>query len=237
MILVGCTLTTFAMGDPEIWGSWLTNVQTHPDHEVRYIAAIEVDGRGLDPFVPLLRRLGEFGGQAVTFRIDDRDTITSANRLAHITAGRNLLTDIAVDNGAEWLFFMDADTEHPPDALPRLLELDHPLTGCHVPTYCLDGPPARKGLHANAAEAAKWLKMDVRVHMNTAGSCLVRRDLFRLLRWRHDPDAGMTDDPCYHHDARQLGVEWLVRHDCLATHHPQSIGPLEGRPHDLSVAR
>lgn len=238
MILVGTTLTTFAMKDPEVWGSWLVNAEAianSVDEEVRYLAAIETDARGLDPFTDLLQSLHSlhlYSGvraEAVTFRIDDRDAVTSHNRLHHITAGRNLLTDVAVDEGAGWLFFVDADVEHPPEALARLLELDHPLTGCHVPLYGLGGPAV-----SHVPEGA-----DVRVHMNTAGSCLVRRDLFRRLRWRHDPDEGMTDDPCYHHDARTLhGVEWLVRHDVEAIHHPgNTLLPLEQRGHDLEVRR
>lgn len=239
MILVGATLTHFAMSaaDPMTWRAWLTNAEAiaaSVEAEVRYAAVIELDARGLDPFVPLLDELCTMEARGVptdwwTYHLDDRrERVQTGNRLHHITTGRNLLTDMAVNEGAEWLFYMDADTEHPPDVLPKLLEVRHPLVGAHVPTYCLDGPQ----------DTDRFIRgMDVRRHMNTAGSCLAHRDLFRRLRWRHDPDAGMTDDPCWHADAERLGVPWLVRHDVLARHHPESIPPIEQRGHDLEVAR
>lgn len=246
MIVVGTTLTTFAANDPELWGSWLLNAREIADSvtdDVMYLAAVEADARGLDPFEPLIDELRLLASSGVTaqflnFRLDDgRTTVTGSNRLAHICTGRNLLANVAVDTGAEWLFHVDADMEHPPDALVRLLELDHPLTGCHVPLYCLDGPVANpRTLHPTteawwpAEPAPYWPDADVRVHMNTAGSCLAHRDLFRHLRWRYDPDAGMTDDPCYHADARARGVEWLVRHDVIARHHPErSLLPIDHR--------
>src|SRR5690606_951960 len=78
------------------------------------------------------------------------------------------------------------------------------------------------------------------VHMATAAFVLIRRDLLRKVRWRWDLDAGMSDDPCLHHDALVFhGVETLVRHDCVGRHWPEAIGPIETRlPHaDKTVYR
>jgi hypothetical protein len=61
--------------------------------------------------------------------------------------------------------------------------------------------------------------------------------LFRKLRWRSDPDENLTDDPCWHQDALALGVPTYVRKDVVGRHHPESIGPIEGRGHDMTVVR
>jgi hypothetical protein len=232
------------MDDPEIWGSWLLNHQairaSHPD--VRYFAAIEIDARGIEPFVPLLDALSTIDGDWWTYHLDDRrSTVNTANRLRHLTVGQNLATDFALsDPACTHMLFLAADLEPPPDTLPKLLELDHPLVGGHVPTYCLDGPVANprtvrvptgaSGDWWPEEPAALWPDMDVRVHMASAAFLLIRRDLLRFVRWRWDLDAGMSDDPALHHDARTFhGVETLVRHDVIGRHHPEAIGPIETR--------
>jgi hypothetical protein len=74
--------------------------------------------------------------------------------------------------------------------------------------------------------------------MASAAFILIRRDLLRFVRWRWDLDAGMSDDPCMHYDAKTFhGVETLVRHDCVGQHHPESIPSIEQRGYDLTVHR
>lgn len=229
MITVATTLTTFAMASEDTWGSWLINAEkiqaSHPDG-VTYFCAIETDARGLEPFGPLIDRMREVGGSQWTFHLDDgRTTVNTANRLRHITVGQNLCTDAALSAGATHLLFLAADLEPPPDCLPKLLEVDHPLVGGHVPTYCLDGPKVSPRFDSMTGRA-----IDVRQHMATAAFVLIRRDLLRYVRWRWDLDAGMSDDPCLWHDARTFhGVETLVRHDVIGRHHPESIGAIETR--------
>lgn len=236
-IVVATTLTTFAMDDPDTWGSWLLNAeairQSHPDG-VAYFCAIETDARGEEPFRPLCDRLSGLDGEWWTYHLDDgRIAISTANRLRHLVAGQNFATEYALaDKAVTHMLFLAADLEPPVDALPKLLELDHPLVGGHVPTYCLDGPAVRGAWDDYAGT------IDVREHMATAAFVLIRRDLLRYVRWRWDLDAGMSDDPCLHYDARTFhGVETLVRHDCVGIHHPESIGPIESRGHDLTVLR
>lgn len=251
MIVVATTLTTFALDDPETWGSWLLHaeevIESHPEG-VRYFVAIETDARGVEPFYPLIEAVTALGGDYWTFQLDDgRTEVTTANRLRHITMGQNLCVDYALSQpDCTHLLFLAADQEIPADTLPKLLALGHPLVGGHVPTYCLDGPTTtigdrkimprhRVGESSTPGFPADW---DVRTHMGTAAFVLIRRDLLRFVRWRWDLDAGMSDDPCLHHDARRFhGVEWLVRHDCVGVHHPESIGPVEGRGHDMAVHR
>jgi hypothetical protein len=245
MIVVATTLAAFAMDDPDIWGSWLINAEQIIDShtEVRYFAAIETDARGLEPFVPLLERMAEIDGYQWTFELDDgRTQVTTANRLRHITLGQNLATDYALAAGASHLLFLAADLEPPADCLTKLLEVDHPLVGGHVPTYCLDGPDwnTERGWHAGRVGQMTQPKpgMDVRAHMASAAFVLIRRDLLRFVRWRWDLDAGMSDDPCLYHDALRFhAVAGLVRHDCVGRHHPESIPSIEQRGYDLTVHR
>ncbi|WP_213451575.1 hypothetical protein [Rhizomonospora bruguierae] len=230
MIVVGATMTGFATGRPETCLSWLRTAEaladSHPDG-VRFFAALELDGRGRPPFEPVFNRLHRLGGEWWTFTLDDgRTEVTSGNRYSHICAGRNLITDYALSAGASHILHLDADMCPPPDALPKLLTLDHPLVGGEVPTYNLRGP------------AVAQYPFRVESHMNTAGFLLVERSVFRRLRWRWDMDAGMSDDPCYHADARELlGVETYVRKDVIGRHWPENIPPLEGRGYDLRVVR
>lgn len=235
MIVVATTLAAFACEDEDTCLSWLKNaeaIQASWPEPVVYFAALELDARGLDPFAPVLERMREVGGFQWTFHLDDgRTTVTTANRLRHITVGQNLATDYALSHpGCTHLLFLAGDLEPPPDALTKLVEVDHPLVGGHVPTYCLTGM-----IHPHYPIA--W---EVRQHMASAAFVLIRRDLLRFVRWRWDLDAGMSDDPCLQHDAREFhGIETLVRHDCIGKHHPESIGPIETRYPgvDMSVHR
>lgn len=240
-VVVATTLTNFAMHDEATWASWLINaeaIQQSVPGPVRYFCAIETDARGEDPFRPLCDALSGMDGDWWTFSLDDgRSSVTTANRLRHITAGQNLATDYALsDPDCTHLLFLAADLEPPADCLPKLLALDHPLVGGHVPTYCLDGPNVWESGDVNFVA----LDADVRQHMATAAFVLIRRDLLRFVRWRWDLDAGMSDDPCLHHDARTFhGVETLVHHGVVGRHHPESITSIETRfpDADMSVAR
>jgi hypothetical protein len=230
VIVVASTLCAFAMGAPHVWGSWLRHAEAmHESHPtgVRFFCAIETDDRRLAPFAPLLDRLAAVDGEHWTFALDDgRTSVTTANRLRHITTGQNLVTDYACATGASHLLFLAADCEPPSDAIPKLLEVDWPIVGGHVPTYCLDGPEV------------PGYPFPVRRHMATAAFVMLRRDLFRVMRWRWDLDTGMSDDPCLYWDAkRHHGYETYVRHDCVGTHHPAVIPAIEHRGYDLTVMR
>lgn len=235
MIVVGTTLSAMAMSDDDAWRGWLLNAEqlaAETTDDVRFFAAIEVDGRGLFPFLPLtdeLEHLYEMGIHFDTwvFSLDDGRTENNfSTRLRHITAGQNLATDYAVSTGASHLLFMAADCAYEPDALNRLVAVDVPVIGAHVPTYCLDGPPVPE-----LSEHG-----DIREHMPTAAFVLLRRDFFRFHRWRWDLDAGMSDDPCLEHDAYQFfNTRTLVHHDVVGRHYPEAIGSYESRGYDTEV--
>ena len=229
-VVVATTLTGFAMESEDTWAAWLINAEAISqsiNEPVRYFAAIETDARGEDPFRRLCDRLSGLDGDWWTFHLDDgRTTVNTANRLRHITVGQNLATDYALsDPDCTHLLFLAADLEPPADCLPKLLEVDHPLVGGHVPTYCLDG--RQVNVLAGDFLPSDW---DVREHMATAAFVLIHRDLLRYVRWRWDLDAGMSDDPCLHYDALTFhGVQTLVRHDVIGRHHPEAIGAIETR--------
>ena len=224
MIVAGCTIPSFKMtGDWHNWGAWLANaeaVHQSLDDEVRYMAALEVDARGLAPFAPLLGRLAQIGGEHWTFSLDDHaDVITTANRLRRICLGHNLVGTYAIEAGASHVLFLASDTQARDDVLPRLLELDVAAAACHIPTYCLDGP-----------RSGRFPAWDVREHMESCACMLLRRDVVRRIKWRYDPDVGTTDDPSMHADLRDfLGEPVYSRHDVTATHWPASIPSIEQR--------
>lgn len=238
MIAVCTTLTTFAMDDPQVWGSWLTNCDevaaSHPD--VRYFVAIEIDARGLEPFRPLTDALTDMADRGIrtdwwTYHLDDqRTSVTTANRLRHLTMGQQLCSTYATDEGASHMLFLAADLAPPPDALPKLLAVDHPLVGGHVSTYC-------QGIDdmTLAEYPAEW---DVREQAMTAAFVLIARSLFKVVKWRADGEAGMSDDPAFTHDAMKYhGIRTLVRRDCEGKHYPESIPAIEHRGYDMTVER
>lgn len=228
MIVLGTTLAAFAMDRRDTWGAWLYTLEDMRElgHDVQPFVAIEVDGRGLAPFTPLLDRLREAHGEHWTFALDDgRVRVTTSNRLRHLTMGQNLVTEYATAHGATHLLFCAADCAPPAD-LVKLLEMRHPLVGPEVRTYCLSGP------------AVDGYDFPVQRHMLSAACVLIERSVFKRLRWRVDPDLGTTDDPSYELDARELlGVASYCRKDVSARHFPESIGAIESRGHDLRVYR
>jgi hypothetical protein len=224
-IVVGTTLAAFAMENEEIWSSWLANADAMrlyaatEDARLNFFAAPELDGRGLVPFKPLVDRLQELGGTYWPWRLDDgRTEVTTANRLRHITTGQNFVVEYANSVDADWLLFLAGDTRAPDDVIPKLLELNHPLCGPEIPTYCLTG------------SRVPGYDFPVEEQLISAAAIFIRRDVFKRLRWRYDAEAGMSDDPAYRHDAWTLmGVKSYVRKDCVARHFPESIGPVESR--------
>lgn len=235
MIVVGSTMTAFAMGSKDTSEAWLRNAERmrelNPD--VQFFAAIQVDARGLEPFGPLLERLAQVDGEYWTYALDDfRTEVNSDNRIKHICMGRNLIVEYTIEK--EWvtkdkathILYLDADTLPQEDIIPKLLELDHPLVAGYMPTYNINGP---------LVPDYPFPVMDT---WASAGCLMARREVFLRIRWRHDIEPEMTDDPCYYHDAKDLlGVHMRVRKDVDVRHYPQAVGPLESRGYDRRVVR
>jgi hypothetical protein len=254
MIVIGTTIAPYKHDDVRQALSWLCAAKHWAQtQDVQFFAALEVDGRGRDVHQAVLDQLKTLPGTSWTFSLNDNAVhVDSENRLVRICTGRNLVSQYAHDIGASHILFVDSDVALPLDALEKLLKVDWPIVGGHVPTYCLDGPLVRcqrravgaaqlwevtvGGQHRLTVDHPLFAEgMDLREHMNTAGFLLVRRALFRQLRWRWDKDAGLTDDPCYHADAARLGYPTWVRHDVVGHHWPPTIGALEHRGHDTKI--
>lgn len=214
------------MHDEDLWSSWLNNARSmeSPDG-VTFFAAIEVDKRGIEPFAPLVRALEDIGGSYFTFSLDDgRTSVTTKNRLRHICMGRNIVQDYAMTIRASHVLFLDADLMPPPNAIPKLLEMAHPIVGGNVGTYCLSGPKVDR------------YPFPVQEHWNTAGFLLIGEPLLTRLRWRWD--YAMSDDPCYARDAKDFfGYPTYVRKDIEGRHFPVHVTPIEQRHSDRTVFR
>lgn len=250
VIVVGTTLAGWKVSRGEEL-AWLRNAEAmqadHPD--TQFFAAVEMDARGISFFGGLQARLDEIGGAVWTFSYDDGAArIDGTNRLRRICAGRNMVTEYALSVGAEYVLFLDSDMTPPGDCLSKLLDVDWPIVGGDVPSYCLSGlqlsyHPTKVWLeggmiwprvHKAALDAVPF-GYPVEQHWNTAGFLLVHRQLFRRLRWRTDLDVGCTDDPCYAADAAALGWPTLVRKDVVGKH--DNCAPIDQRGADLAVYR
>lgn len=261
-VLVASTLPAFAMSEPD-WHWWLDNseqIRKHAQdagHTVDFFAALQIDARGFAPFEPIRHRLmiseaAHALPPFLTFSLDlGVDEWTTGTRLAGIVTGRNLIIDHAIRHGHEWIYFADSDIEAPDDILPRLLEVNWPVVGAHVPAYCLGEnatpyagavltiPDPKKDPDTGYGWDVRTIPegIDVRRHWNTAGSLMVRRDVFRRVPWRVDPDAGETDDPATQAEMERLGYPTLVRHDVICKHHPDQVSGFEHRGLDRTVYR
>jgi len=236
MIVIGTTTAAFSMDNPDTWGSWMKNAEAIKEHyqrfanysDVKYFAALEVDARGIEPFKPFIERLEAIGGEYFTYSLDDgRTSVTTLNRLRHITFGQNLVVDYAQANPAvTHLLFMAADCMAPDDVIPKMLEMNYPLCAPFIPTYNLRGPRIPE------------YPYPVENTMASAAAIFISRHVFTKIRWRWDLDMNLSDDPAYHHDAlKYLGIPTHVRMDSIAKHFPESIGAIETRGHDMTVHR
>lgn len=254
-VVVGTTLTTFAMQDPHAWGSWLRNAERQramaeaEGHELVHFAAIETDARGIEPFADLVNAIDSLGGDWWTYTLDDGRTKVDmgGSRWRHITMGQNIVTEYCQSRpDVDWLLFLAADCAAPSDIVPRMLEMQHPLCAPYITTYGLRGPLA-VWPHIKRDDGDDWAvnrrqpypaEWGVEAAMASAAAIWIGRDVFRRIRWRWDHDAQMSDDPCFHHDALHLlGLPTHVRHDVLAKHYPEAVGDYESRGYDTTVVR
>lgn len=77
---------------------WLKNRKQIIDKfpNSKFFAALETDVRGIDPFMDVLRALGEVGGEYWTYQINDHvKKVGSQNRWIRMETGRNLIREFA----------------------------------------------------------------------------------------------------------------------------------------------
>lgn len=246
-LVVGATVASWKCDGTEL--DWLSYAEHMLDSwpDVRLFVAAETlpDGRE-DAFGRLWERLRGLPHECWTFHLRDNEPVaTTENRLARICAGRNLVREYALRNAATHCLFLDSDLTPDPDSIPKLADLDRPLAGGDVPSYCLGGPRVfcrcgtlEAGPNLDHRELPCAFPYKVEEHWNTAGYLLVRQDALRDIAWRHEwyPPGirGNTDDPCFAVDAERAG--WgrcWVRKDVVG-HHPALVA-VERRTGDRSL--
>lgn len=187
-----------------------------------WFAALELDHRGLAPFERVTAALDEVEGLYWTYTINDRETsVNSSNRWIRIETGRNLVREYAQRESLDAVLYVDSDTMLTVEILEKLLEVDHPLVGVHVPQYGLSGEVVNE--HPRIEE-----------HWTTAGMLLVNSPAYYDLPWHHNLYIGLSDDPAFQYMACRLrqhvdggvgepyGQTW-VRKDITADHRGQLI--------------
>lgn len=229
MIVIGGTQTTYSVLNPEfsfLSESWLTNaeeIQASHD-EVKYFCAIQVDGRGITPFARLIERIENVGGEWWTYSLaDGRTKVTGENRGRHLCTGLNLVSEYATSVGATHLLRCEADVAPAVDVIPKLLAVNNGIAASACSTYFSYDHPSY------------WTRrpeydFPVVSGLMTAACVLIERELFKSLKWRWDKEAGQSDDPAFSYDAQRFfGVDTLTRLDCVCSHFPAAIGPIDTR--------
>lgn len=208
---------------------------------VKWFSAFETDNRGLEPFSEVIAALKEVNGDYWTYTINDMQaTVTSGNRWIRIETGRNLIREFAQRHrrtaGHHWgedcteinygvvnytaVLYVDSDISITADIVEKMLEVDRPLVGVDVPSYCLTGPIVSENPR-------------IEEHWTTAGCLLVNAPAFYDLPWFHNSYLNLSDDPTFQSIAERLlrregtvtmdtpyGMTW-VRKDVQARHHGQ----------------
>jgi len=206
--------------------AWLQNsefiIQTFPN--VKYFAALELDHRGMEPYLSLVERLKDMGADYWTYTINDFEaTVDSNNRWIRIETGRNLVREYAqrgkrsadlssnqiIHNEA--ILYLDSDVIMRPEVIEGMFEVDRAMVGVDVPAYNLSGELVNA--HPRIEE-----------HWTTAGALLVNAPACWDLPWYHNIHMGLSDDPTFQYlGARLYGQTW-VRKDLHVDHIGRLIG-------------
>jgi hypothetical protein len=232
LIVVGATCAPYKLSSEYEFMSWIENQDemavdaASMGFSLAWFLALEDDGAK-----PRWTQLMNHVDDSWSFSLRNEATkIDGIERLIRICTGRNLIVEYAMRRNADWILYLDTDLKPAPDTISKLIALKWPIVGGNVPAYCLSGPTVH-GIEWTRGWGGIKYDFPVEDHWNTAGYLLVHRDVYRKLCWR--TDLPMTDDPCYAHDARQLGWPTLVRKDLIGHHTP--LGPVEERGHDLRL--
>ena len=135
---------------------------------------------------------------------------------ADLAANRNSLAERALEWGAHYILWADADHVFPDHALLRLLSLNLPVVGCNYPTRVPPVAPTALGLDGKPVFTTEALASEGKVEPVAAlglGLCLMRTDLFaRLDRpWFAFAD-GLSEDRRFFGMLSEAGVPVHVDH-------------------------
>jgi hypothetical protein len=222
---------------------------------VKWFSAFELDHRGIEPFKEVIDALREVNGDYWTYSINDmQSAVTSSNRWIRIETGRNLIREFAqrlrITSGHHWgedctelnhgvvnysaILYVDSDISIDADIIEKMLEVDRPLVGVDVPSYCLSGPVVSE-------------EPRIEEHWTTAGALLVNAPAFYDLPWSHNAYLNLSDDPTFQSMAERLmrregvnnldstyGMTW-VRKDIQAKHHGKLVAVEERNIADRQI--
>lgn len=201
--------------------NWLAHADEWVARGARLVLAVQTQLGDDARLEPVRKRVRDLGGSIIEFSIrGGGQRVTTHGRLEYIIAGRNLAMQRALSHRPEWLMFLDVDLRVPADAIDRLLEVDYPVVGGDVPSYCFTNTPLVPGYQFPVVE--RW---------STAGFLLVRGDIAERVRWRHTVWSGLSDDPCFDHSVAELGFPTRVRTDVIGQH--ASLVQVESRPESV----
>jgi hypothetical protein len=135
---------------------------------------------------------------------------------ADLASNRNRLAERALEWGAHFILWADADHVFPDHALIRLLSLNLPIVGCNYPTRVPPLVPTALGLDGRPAVTTEELALDGRVEEVAAlglGLCLMRTDLLARVErpWFAFAD-GLSEDRRFCRMLREAGVPIHVDH-------------------------
>lgn len=119
--------------------------------DTKFFAALEIDKRGIDPFMDVLRNLGSIGGEYWTYSINDHiKHVGSQNRWIRIETGRNLIREFAQRNtwqqdaleqklepiiDYDAIIFIDSDIELTSDMIKQMIAMDKDVVSINFPYY------------------------------------------------------------------------------------------------------
>jgi len=135
---------------------------------------------------------------------------------ADLASNRNRLVERALEWGADWILWADADHVFPDHALIRLLSLELPVVGCNYTTRVPPVVPTALGLDGRAVHTTEALAREGKVERVAAlglGLCLMRSDLFAGLErpWFAFAD-GLSEDRRFFRMLGEAGVPIHVDH-------------------------
>lgn len=153
----------------------------------------------------------------VASRIETETIVIGSSNVAH---SRNAIAQEALDWGADWLFWLDADQTFPPDALGRLLARQVPMIGCNyrcrVPDQRLSTASAVRG-GREVAIFPEGEGIEEVSHLGL-GVFLVRADVMRTVgspwfRFGETPEGGVEgEDVHFFRKAKAAGFTPYVDH-------------------------
>lgn len=147
--------------------------------------------------------------------------------------GRNSLAKYAVDNGAEWLLFIDDDHVFPKDILPRLLKRDVAICGA---LYMQRQKPFCPIAYATKDDDGFYAPLDltaygphdlVEVAAVGTGGCLIRSEVFHRMDYPYFEHGVASEDLMFCDRARSLNFPVTVDLGVRLGHmSPSSIWPV-----------